>query len=96
MTIEPDFDCEAYGPEGRRMNALCFVAEPGRRACVSQDECHKVMTAERQRVYARIQEGAAAGDPDMAYLAGEFTSPEQLLGGGVPDGGSEEEDQDAR
>ncbi len=82
-----DWLCEAYGPEGREHGVLCFIAEPGERACASQAECHEVMTAERQRVFRRIQEGAAAGSPDMAYLAGEFTSPGQLLGGGEGDGG---------
>lgn len=86
-----DWDCEAYGPEGRGLGALCFVSGAlGKRACASPDECHQVMAAERQRVFDRIQEGAAAGDPDMAYLAGEFTSPEQILGGGTGEARSEE------
>lgn len=97
MTEDPgnDWPCEAYGPKGRELGALCFVSgEPGKRACASRDECHRVMTAERERVFQRIQEGAAAGDPDMVYLAGEFTRPGQLLGGAeaAGDGGSEEED----
>jgi hypothetical protein len=39
------------------------------------------MAAERQRVFARIQELAADGDEVGIYLAGEFASPEDLLGG---------------
>lgn len=76
-----DFDCEAYGPEGREFGALCFTAGPGERSCQSPGECHAVMDAERMRVFRRISEMAAAGDPVAAYLAGEFTSPDQLLGG---------------
>jgi len=39
------------------------------------------MTEERQRVFGRIHELAAAGDEVSAFLAEEFTDPEQLLGG---------------
>ena len=77
-----DFDCEAYGPEGREISALCFFAGTGERACASPGECRGKMDAERRRVWQRIQDGAARGDPDMVYLAGEFTGPGQLLGGG--------------
>ena len=78
-----DFDCDAYGPDGREVGALCFLSgELNTRVCASHAECTAAMTAERQRVFQRIQDGAARGDPDMVYLAGEFTSPEQLLGGG--------------
>lgn len=81
MTGADGWDCEAYGPGGRDFGALCFVAgEAGARVCWSPLECHLTMAAERQRVWQLIQE-RAAGDPDMAYLAGEFTEPEQLLGG---------------
>jgi hypothetical protein len=82
-----DFNCEAYGPGQREAGALCFVSgDLGKRVCASQFECHVVMAAERQRVFRRIRELAAAGDPGMAYLAGEFSRPEQILGGG--EGGS--------
>ncbi len=82
-TPAQQFDCEAYGPEGVSFGAVCFIAgELGARVCASLAECHQVMTAERQRVFRRIQERAAEGDPDMTYLATVFTSPEQLLGGG--------------
>lgn len=76
------WDCEAYGPEGTEIGALCFFSpEKGKRECASVQICHLRMTVERQRVYGRIQEMAAEGDPVGEYLAGEITSPEQLLGG---------------
>jgi hypothetical protein len=82
------FDCEAYGPEGTAVGALCFVSpEQGRRVCESAEVCHAVMTEQRQMVFSRIQEQAAAGDETAVYLAGEFTSPDQLLGGGESDDG---------
>jgi len=83
-----DFDCEAYGPDGRDFGALCFFAAGlNTRVCSSLAACHEAMAAERRRVWQRIQDGAARGEPDMVYLAGEFTSAEQLLSGGVlPEG----------
>lgn len=76
------FDCAAYGPEGREAGALCFMSgELHERVCEDQAQCQEAMTAERQRVFSKIQAGAAAGDPDMTYLAAEFTHPDQLLGG---------------
>jgi len=75
--------CEAYGPDGARFGALCFAAGDGERTCADQAECGQVMTAERQRVFRAISERAAAGDPTMAYLEGEFSRPEQILGGGT-------------
>src|ERR1700737_1406011 len=78
-----DFDCEAYGPEGREVGALCFFAgELGARVCASQDECRDAMTAERRRVFRRINEMAAHGDPAAVDLAETFTYPARLLGGG--------------
>lgn len=79
--MDNQWDCEAYGPEGIDVGALCFLAEQGHRACASKVECRIVMTEQRQRVFNRIQELAATGNPDFIYLAGEFTSPDQLLGG---------------
>jgi hypothetical protein len=77
-----DFNCAAYGPEGREVGALCFVSgDRGKRVCASLIECHVVMAAERQRVFRRIRELAAAGDPVCVELAREFTDPGQLLGG---------------
>jgi hypothetical protein len=85
-----DWDCTAYGPEGREVNALCFFAALGARDCASLDVCRERMTAERQHLWRQIQDGAARGEPDMVFLASEFTAAEQLLGGGViPDGGDE-------
>jgi hypothetical protein len=75
--------CEAYGPESVEFGALCFrTGELAKRVCADQAECHQVMAAERRRVFRRISERAAAGDPAMAWLEGEFSSPEQMLGGG--------------
>jgi hypothetical protein len=81
--------CDAYGPEGREVGALCFFAASGQRTCASLTVCRERMTAERQRVWQRIQEGAARGEPDMVYLASEFTAAEQLLGGVIPDSSDE-------
>jgi hypothetical protein len=80
------WDCEAYGPPAEPdVGALCFFAGLGARECASSAACHSRMTAERQRVYDRIQEQAAAGDLTAVFLASAFTSPEQLLGGGAGD-----------
>lgn len=80
--------CEAYGPEGAGYGALCFLSgEIGIRLCESAGDCRLVMTAERQRVFQRIQELAAQGDETAACLAGEFAGPEQLLGGGETEQG---------
>lgn len=78
------WDCEAYGPEGTAHGALCFAAgDLGERVCRSEGECAELMAGERRRVFGRINELAAA-DPDFAYLAEQFTSPDQLLGGDEP------------
>jgi hypothetical protein len=70
------------GPDGAEFGARCFVSgELGERVCADLGECRRVMAAERRRVFARIQELAAQGDETAAYLAEEFTRPEQLLGG---------------
>jgi hypothetical protein len=67
--------------------ALCFTAgELNARVCVSQAACREAVAAERKRVWRRINELAAGGDPAGESLAGEFTGPGQLLGGG-DDGG---------
>lgn len=81
------WDCEAYGPEGVKVGALCFLSgELGERVCRTAAECSDQMGGERRRVFGVIQERAAAGDPDFEYLAQEFTSPDQLLGGGAGEG----------
>lgn len=79
------WDCEAYGPDGAAVGALCFFApELGERTCADEDECHTRMAVERQRVFQRINELAAEGNPDMVALAEDVTHPEQLLGGDEP------------
>lgn len=80
----PQWPCEAYGPEGLDVGGLCFIAGnlDGARVCTDPAACHQAMTAERQRVYDRITTGAAAADPTAQYLAGVFTTPASLLGGG--------------
>ena len=76
------WQCEAYGPEAAEAGALCFVAEIGTRQCPSAETCSQVMAAERRRVFDRITEMAQAGDPTGVYLAEQFSTPDQLLGGG--------------
>jgi len=88
VPVRAEWHCAAYGPEGAEFGAICFLSA-GERKCASQAECHRVLAAERQRVFRAISERAADGDPDMAYLEGEFSSPEQLLGGGQEPGEGE-------
>ncbi len=77
------WDCQAYGPEGTTIGALCFFSpELGSRVCCTQGECQDRLNVERRLVFDRIQDMAAAGDPVGEYLAGEFTTPGQILGGG--------------
>jgi hypothetical protein len=78
------WDCEGYGPPADT-GALCFFADLGKRECASPAVCHSRMTAERQRMFDRIQEQAAAGDQTAIFLASVFTDPGQLLGGGAGD-----------
>lgn len=86
------WDCEAYGPDGKAVDALCFFAEPGTRACGTQGECHIRLADERVRVFGRIQEMAVDGDPAGQYLAEAFTDPEQMLGGALSPANDEAED----
>lgn len=79
--------CEAYGPPPEdgppEMVAdwpRCFVEELNG-GCLNPVRCAAAMTAERLRVYHRIQEMAARGDAVGVILAEEFTSPDQMLGG---------------
>jgi len=82
------FICQAYGSEGIAFGAVCFFSrELGKRVCADQKECQQAMSVERPQVFRRINEGAAAGQPEMEYLAGEFTSPDQILGLGGPQPG---------
>lgn len=76
------WDCEAYGPEGTKIGALCFVAgELGERVCGTAGECSGRVGGERQRVFRRINELAATGRPDFEYLAAAFPTPEHMLSG---------------
>jgi len=75
------WDCEAYGPPAADVGALCFVSDRYQRVCGSRDECHQAMTEARRRLLDRIRELAEQGDETAIYLRGEFTRPEQLLGG---------------
>lgn len=78
--------CEAYDAElEAATGARCFFAEPGERACHTQAECTTAMAAERQRVHRQIRELAAHGDETSAFLAEEFTNPQQLLNGADDD-----------
>lgn len=85
-TDQPDpgqWDCDAYGPGGRDFGALCFMAGgPGERMCPSLAACLETMTAERQRVWERLQNLKQEGHPFFAGLADMFPSPDTILGGG--------------
>ena len=70
-----DWACTAYGPE---VPATCFFQEAGE-TCTSLEQCQERMKGERQRVYRRMQELAAHGDPMWADISDEFTNPEGLL-----------------
>jgi hypothetical protein len=83
MPVADEWDCEAYGPEAAAHGARCFFAELGERVCTSLAGCREAMAAERRRVWSRIQEMAAQGDPAGEFLAEAFSGPEQLLGGGT-------------
>lgn len=73
--------CPAYGADGAAVGAICFFADLHERSCTSEAVCHGRLAVERRRVFRRITEMAAAGDPVGEYLAAEFTSPDHLLGG---------------
>lgn len=82
VDVEP-FVCVAYG--GRPgAHAACFFTEVGR-VCQSLLECAGSMDAERKRVYQVIQEGAAAGDEMMVWLAENLGSPDEMLNGPAVD-----------
>lgn len=80
--IGPGWDCEAYGPDGREFGAWCFIADQFVRTCASQPECHAVTAGARQQMFQRIQALAASGDPVWVLVAKDFTSPDQIFGGG--------------
>jgi len=78
--------CEAYGPDAAAVlvaagRPACFVADAFGRPCRGPGECAALMAAERRRVFQRVNELAAAGDPVAVYLAETFSGPDQLLGG---------------
>ena len=55
--VSSSWDCDAYGPDLREVGALCFLSGGLHvRVCESPDECREAMTAERQRVFRRINE----------------------------------------
>ncbi|MEV4122881.1 hypothetical protein [Micromonospora sp. NPDC049645] len=75
------WECEAYGPGGVDVGALCFVAgDLGDRVCADAAECGARMAPERVRLFERLGELSAV-DPTYAAIADGITSPEQLLGG---------------
>lgn len=79
------WDCTAYGAKGTAVGALCFFSEDlGGRVCGTATECADRMAGERVRLFDRIGELAAAGDPAGKVLAQEFSSPDELLGGADP------------
>lgn len=88
-----DWPCEAYGPEGLTFGARCFRAAVDERVCADPQACARFLTGERQRVYQRIAELAAAGDPAWAYVESQVNGPDELLGGG---GGESESGPDAQ
>lgn len=82
------WDCPAYGAEGTKIGALCFFSpELGERDCATEQQCAARMAGERNRVFNRITEMAGAGDEVGLILAREFASPDDLLGGKLPDPG---------
>jgi hypothetical protein len=78
--VSGEWFCEAYGPEGVEIGAVCFFGGVSNR-CGSEIECSYRMTGERLRIFDLIQAAAATGDDLMIYLAEQFTDPDQLLGG---------------
>lgn len=85
--MRPDWLCEAYTPEAHDEGAWCFLVSGSlhTRVCGTADVCSARLTYERQRVFQRINELAAATDcPQMAYLANKITSPLDLLNNKQP------------
>lgn len=76
------WDCEAYGPD--LPGEMCFFEATSR--CGTEGECRDRMAGERQRVFRRIQELGAHGDPVWADLSEDFANPDELLNADRPDG----------
>jgi hypothetical protein len=77
----PAWPCEAYGPVGLEVGAVCFIGDLGRRVCSSAAVCAEVMTDCRENIFGRLQELAAGGDLFYVELAAGFSSAADLLGG---------------
>lgn len=74
--------CEAYGVLGLQVGARCFIAaQLHTRDCTGPAECAAIMQDARRKLFRRLQELAATGDPVAVALAAEFSDPSQLLGG---------------
>lgn len=80
-----EWDCEAYGEQGRIIGARCFVGDSRLMRCRNRDVCHDYMTLERMKLFAAIRKDAAEGDPTSKYLASVFTSPQMLLNANNPE-----------
>ena len=73
--------CEAYGPELDEIRPEhaphCFWDEID--PCQVQVQCRVRMHFERERVYQRLVELAAAGDDTAKFLLDDVHGPEDLL-----------------
>lgn len=80
--MDGSWQCPAYGEGGRDIGAVCFFPdEAGRRTCRSDQQCGERMQLARQRLFRLINEAAAGGDEACQFLAQEFQTPDDLLGG---------------
>lgn len=81
VAVTNEWACDAYGPDGAAIGALCFRSPTtGVRVCESLAECTTFMATERRRVFRRVSELAAAGDPVAEMLDAEFANPDEILG----------------
>jgi len=74
--MSAEWHCAAYPPDlpdGPR----CFFA----RVCTSSRQCSVRMHGERRRLFDRIQQLGRDEPETYGWLAREFTSPVELLGG---------------
>lgn len=81
MSGTTSWTCPAYGPEGVRVGAVCFFGRPGERSCLSEIQCRLSLSAERDRVWTRINELADAGEQEFVFLRKSIGGPDELLGG---------------